>query len=360
MPQDWLGSDSSIEEINRLIHVLEKSEANQGDFDDMYDDFIKCIKSEMLSKLPYRTFRICDGFSNKPRRCKKPWWNMELTQMWNTVCKAEDIYVKADHRNRKQMRHEYVQKRKAFDKKVQQNKRRYWYKMQEDLTNSCDNPKEFWRKIGKIGVGAERQRKIPMEVILSDGSISTDNKIVLDKWKSEFATLLNSDNILSEECENSSGPNIVVDDFLDCDISTDEVFHVVKLVKTGKSPGVDELPVELLKNKTALSALVRVFSVCYTNGKVPSLWSKGVISPIPKSSTSDPRDPLSYRGITLAPASYKLFCGILDFRLREKLDITGVLHDEQNGFRRNRNTIDHLSTLLRLVNYVNCLLLPHL
>ena len=46
---------------------------------------------------------------------------MELTQMWNT----EDIYVKADHRNRKQMRHEYVQKRKAFDKKVQQNKRRY-------------------------------------------------------------------------------------------------------------------------------------------------------------------------------------------------------------------------------------------
>ena len=72
----------------------------------------------------------------------------------------------------------------------------------------------------KIGVGAESQRKIPMEVVLSDGSISTDHKIVLNKWKSEFTTLLNSDNnILSEECENSSVPNIVVDDFLDCDIS---------------------------------------------------------------------------------------------------------------------------------------------
>lgn len=78
--------------------------------------------------------------------------------MWNSVCKTEDVYVKTDHRNRRQMRHEYVQKRKAFDKKVQQNKRRYWYKMQEDLTNSCDNPREFWRKIGKIG-------KIPMEVV---------------------------------------------------------------------------------------------------------------------------------------------------------------------------------------------------
>jgi hypothetical protein len=102
--------------------------------------------------------------------------------------------------------------------------------MQEDLANSCDNPKEFWRKIGKIGVGAERQRKISMEVILSDGSIRTDHKIVSNKWKSEFTTLLNSDNnILSEECENSSVPNIVVDDILDCDISIDEVFHVLKV-----------------------------------------------------------------------------------------------------------------------------------
>lgn len=73
------------------------------------------------------------------------------------------------------------------------------------------------------------------------------------------------------------------------------------------------------------------------------------ISPIPKSSTTDPSDALSYQGITLAPASYKLFCGIHDFRLREKLDITGVLHDEQNGFRRNRNTIDHLFLITNII-----------
>ena len=152
---------------------------------------------------------------------------------------------------------------------------------------------------------------------------------------------------MSEECENSNVPNIVVEDFLGCDISIDEVIHLLKLAKTGKSPGVDELAVELPKNKTVLSALVRIFNVCYTTGKVPSLWSKVVITPIPKSSTSDPRDPLSYRGITLAPATYKLFCGILDFRLREKLDITGVIHDEQIGFRRNRNTIDHLSSITK-------------
>ena len=130
--------------------------------------------------------------------------------------------------------------------------------------------------------------------------------------------------------------------FLDCDISIDEVLHVLKLAKTGKSPGVDELPVALLKNQTALSALVRIFNVCYTNGKVPSLWSKGVITPIPNSLRSDRKNPLSFRGITLAPATYKLFCGILDFRLREKPDITGVIHG-------NCNTIDHLFSLTSII-----------
>jgi len=69
------------------------------------------------------------------------------------------------------------------------------------------------------------------------------------------------------------------------------------------------------------------------------------ITPIPKSSTSDPRDALLYRGITLAPTSYKIYCGVLNSRLTVKLDDLEYLNDEQNGFRKGRSTIDHLSTL---------------
>ncbi|VDI43282.1 Hypothetical predicted protein [Mytilus galloprovincialis] len=63
--------------------------------------------------------------------------------------------------------------------------------MQDDLTSSCDNPKEFWRKIGKIGIGAERQRNIPMEINLEDGSVSTDPISVLNKWKNDFSSVEN-------------------------------------------------------------------------------------------------------------------------------------------------------------------------
>jgi hypothetical protein len=97
---------------------------------------------------------------------------------------------------------------------------------------------------------------------------------------------------------------------------------VLKCSKNRKSPGVDDIQVELYKNPSALNALTCIFNICYNSGKVPAMWSKGIITPIPKSSTSDPRDPLSYRGITLAPTSYKIYCGVLNSRLTVKYNST--------------------------------------
>ena len=70
---------------------------------------------------------------------------------------------------KREFRQWYTCKRKVFDKTAQKSKRHYWYSLQEELDNSCENPKEFWRKIGKIGVGNERQSGIPIEVKLDDG-----------------------------------------------------------------------------------------------------------------------------------------------------------------------------------------------
>ncbi|CAC5394091.1 unnamed protein product [Mytilus coruscus] len=120
------------------------------------------------------------------------------------------------------------------------------------------------------------------------------------------------------------------------------IYNVVKISKCGKAPGVDDIPVELYKNPTALNALIRVFNICYNSCKVPAMWSKCIITPVPKSSTSDPRDPMSYRGISLAPVAYQLYCVALNARLIGKLTDLEVINDEQNGFRKSRSTIDHL------------------
>ena len=58
---------------------------------------------------------------------------------------------------------------------------------------------------------------------------------------------------------------------------------------------------------------------------------------------------LSYRGITLAPCAYKLYCSILNNRLVTWLNTRNIIHDEQNGFRKSKSTIDHLSTLTSII-----------
>ena len=77
-------------------------------------------------------------------------------------------------------------------------------------------------------------------------------------------------------------------------------------------------------------------------------WSRGIINPIPKASTSDPRDPLSYRGITLSPVTYKVYCTILNERLVSWNKQQNIIVDEQNGFRK-KSTLDHMKTLTSII-----------
>ena len=74
---------------------------------------------------------------------------------------------------------------------------------------------------------------------------------------------------------------------------------MVMKAKSGKASGIDEIPVELLKNDVTIKFMHCLFNICYKSGKVPTLWSTGIINLIPKSGNKEPRDPMSYRGITL-------------------------------------------------------------
>ena len=82
---------------------------------------------------------------------------------------------------------------------------------------------------------------------------------------------------------------------------------------------------------------------------MPQEWSKCVLNPIPKSSNLNKNEPMSYRGIALAPSSYKLFCALINNRLTKWAETNDILADEQNGFRTGRSTIDLISTLTNII-----------
>ena len=76
------------------------------------------------------------------------------------------------------------QSKRQFDRTVQRAKRTYCcYSMQDDLLNTCNASKsDFWRPIGKVGVGQSQSSSMPMEVVLENGSTSSNVTDILNKW----------------------------------------------------------------------------------------------------------------------------------------------------------------------------------
>ena len=177
---------------------------------------------------------------------------------------------------------------------------------------------------------------------------------VLQKWKKDFQSLYNrpiihtdiqldTDNLMAEASGGAENPT------LDDNISILEIQKAIYNAKRNKSPGFDEIPSEIMRNDAAVSFLHILFNVRFISGFVPSDWGKGIIHPIPKSSTADPRDLLSYRGISLASSMYKLYCHVLNERLSKWVETHNIILDNQNGFRKQHSTVDHIMSLTSII-----------
>ena len=185
---------------------------------------------------------------------------------------------------------------------------------------------------------------------MANGEISNNPEDVMQVWKTAFEKLLNCsvDNTSSPDAAQKQNCN-VQPSYFEAGIEISEIKAAIKALKNNKAVGIDELPAELLKCDNILVALCALFNKCYITSIIPSAWKQGNINPIPKSSASDRMDPLSYRGITLTSAVYKLFCTILNNRLNKWENEHSVLADNQNGFRKHRSNTDHVISLTSII-----------
>ena len=351
IPNGFMCDPSTLRQLNRLIDNLEQGLQTQNDIDSMYSEWCGLIKVSMYKDIPYEAITLSHGptYCKRKRRPGKTWWSKKLSDLWFLLCDKEKRWLKSDRR-KCDLKSEYVYARKSFDKEVQKAKRFYWYSCQNDLSNNAiSNDCNFWKTIGKIGIKQEKKQHIPMEVKSDDGTINRDVSVVLEKWRSAFSSLFNAHTQNSSMSCVDSSEN---DDNLSFNenISIIEIKRAVEKAKTGKAVGSDAIHAEVVKNDSAVLYMHTLFNVCFNKSIVPSIWNKCIINPIPKSSATDPRDPLSYRGISLASSIYKMYCSILNDRLCNWVEEHNLLEDEQGGFRKNRSTIDQISSLTSIID----------
>ena len=351
IPPTFLSDPHVFQEIITKIDEIEASENSQSHIDTVYNGFCEKMKNEMYTHLQPRTITLCSSVQNKRKRTRKPWWNEQLTELWNEMCKEERKWLRAHGYDKKRQRKVFIEKRRAFDRKVQFFKGQQWKRSQFELIDSCNNDtEEFWKKIGRLGVGFERKQNIPMEIKKDNGSISNNINDIKLKWKTHFCDLLNPNENESDNSFINNDSDIQnADTGMDGEITMQEVRQGLKRMKKGKAVGFDEIPSEVLYSEHCIAFLRTLFSKCFETGKVPSSWGKGIINPIQKPSCDDSRDPSNYRGITITSSVYKLYCNILNERLSQWVENNNKLTDSQNGFRKTRSTIDQLSTLTNII-----------
>ena len=166
-----------------------------------------------------------------------------------------------------------------------------------------------------------------MEVVLEDGTVARDAASVLGKWKRDFSSLLNCQEA-NTAFQHVIREHLAADPIFNEHISIFEVKKALDRSKRGKASGIDQIPVEVLRNDTSVSCLHFLFNGYFDKGIIPSMWNKCIISPIPKSST------LSYRGIALASSMYKLYCSVPNTRISSLCEEHYKITDKQNGFRK--------------------------
>ena len=222
--------------------------------------------------------------------------------------------------------------------------------MQDNLLKECSADRtNFWKSFGKIGVGQSKRNKVPLEVILDNGEVSSNLNDVLLKWKRDFSSLFDTNYMPSNGDSCTDNPADSDWPAFNENISIFEIKKALDNANKGKAAGFDGIPTEVLVNDATVLFLHSLFNVCFETGKVPLIWGKTIINPIPKSSSADPRDPLSYRGISLASALYKIYSSILNSRLNTWAERNNKIVEEQNGFRKSRSTTDQILSLINII-----------
>jgi len=135
-------------------------------------------------------------------------------------------------------------------------------------------------------------------------------------------------------------------------ITADEVGRAVARLPSGKAPGPDLVPNEIIR--LAFGRFPEVFVDCYNsclaNGVFPTRWKHAKLVLLSKGQGKPLDLPSSYRPISLLDGAGKVFERVLLNRLEVHTVGAGAISDTQYGFKRGMSTTDAIEDVLRVAH----------
>ena len=191
-----------------------------------------------------------------------------------------------------------------------------------------------------------------------DRLVRTEDK--LERWRQHFADVTNLPTVVRESSlsrvpqvnhhgggTDSSEVTTGGEDDLVCVPSKEEIREAIAQLKNNKAPGEDEITAEMLKlgGEPIVKWLTRLSHSIWHSEEVPKDWRKQLVIPLHKKGAYDDCD--NFKGIALLSVPGKVFCRVIQCKLKEKAN--QMLRENQCGFRKGRGCADQLFSLRMLM-----------
>jgi len=169
-----------------------------------------------------------------------------------------------------------------------------------------------------------------------------DSDGIVARWRKNFSQLFNVHGVkdVGQAEIHTAQPLVTEPSASEFDLPIDKL-------KSHKSPGIDQIPADLIKagGRTIYLEIHKLIISIWKKEKLSEEWKELIIVPI--HNKGDETDCNNYRDISLLPTTYKILSNILLSRLSPYGK--EIIGDHQCGFRRNRSTIDHILCIRQIL-----------
>jgi len=213
-------------------------------------------------------------------------------------------------------------------------------KIEELETNSkIKNIRGLYRGISDFKKGYQPRCNIVKD---EKGDLGAESHSIVGRWRNYFFQLFNV-----HEVKDVGQAEIHTAEPLVPEPSASEFKLATDKLKSHKSPGIDQIPAELIKaaGRTICFEIRKLITSICKKDKLPEEWKESIIVPI--HTKGDKTDCNNYRGISLLTNTYKILSNIMLSRLIPYAK--EIIGDHQCGFRRNRSTIDHIFCIRQIL-----------
>jgi len=205
------------------------------------------------------------------------------------------------------------------------NKKKAYLKAKiEELENNSkvNNVRDLHRGINDFKKGYQPRTSIVRD---EKGELVADPHSIIARWRNYFSQLLNvhEDNDIRQAEIHTVEPLVPEPSAFEGELA-------IGKLKNHKSPGINQIPAELIKagGRTICCVIHKFIISIWNKEELPEEWKESIIVSVYKK--GDKTDCNNYRGISLLPTMYKMLSNILLSRLIPYAE--EVIGDHQCGF----------------------------